>query len=104
MLINKTDTTALAHLSTNDTLSQSFDIALTGCTVTFSVLDNELDKILKHSEREGKLEVRQRAKFVWNEAVLSEAMAELRGQREALNLLVTVVQRRVKLGTSSLII
>ncbi len=93
MLINRTDTTALAHLSSNEPLSQSFDIALTGCTVTFSVLDNELDKILKHCESQVELGFRPRARFVWNEDVLKTAMDELRGQREALNLLVTVVQR-----------
>lgn len=95
ILINKSDTTALSYLSSSDTLSRSFDIALTGCTVTFSVLDNELQKILKHSENEGKLDFRQRAKYVWNEGVLKDAMDELRGQRDALNLLITVVQRFV---------
>ena len=96
VLINKSDTTALAHLSSNVLLSQSFDVALTGCTVTFSVLDNELDKVLKQSGSEGTLGFHQRAKFVWHEDVLKGAMEELRGQRDALNLLVTVVQRWVK--------
>lgn len=40
---------------------------------------------------------------MWNEEVLKGAMEELRGQRDALNLLVTVVQRWVKkLSTGSL--
>jgi len=96
MLINKSDTTALTHLSSNVLLSQSFDVALTGCTVTFSVLDNELDKVLKQSGSEGKLGFHQRAKFMWNEEVLKGAIEELRGQRDALNLLVMVVQRWVR--------
>ena len=70
---------------------------LDGCTVTISVLDNELDKVLKQSGSEGKLSFHQRVKFLWNEEGLKGAMEELRGQREALNLLVTVVQRQVKL-------
>jgi hypothetical protein len=96
ILINKSDTTALTHLPSNVLLSQSFDVALTGCTVTFSVLDNELGKVLKQSGSEGKLGFHQRAKFMWNEEVLKSAIEELRGQRDALNLLVTVVQRWVR--------
>jgi hypothetical protein len=92
ILINKSDTTALSHLSSSETLSRSFDIALTGCTVTFSVLDNELQRILKRSENKGELDLRSRARYVWNEGTLKNAMDELRGQRDALNLLVTVVQ------------
>jgi hypothetical protein len=95
VLINKNDTMALSHLSSSDTLSRSFDIALTGCTVTFSVLDNELQKILKHSGDKGELSFGNRAKYVWNEGALKDAMGELRGQRDALNLLVTIVQRFV---------
>jgi hypothetical protein len=93
LLINKSDTTALFHLSTNKSLTENFDIALTGCTVTFSVLDNELQKVLKDREVEGRMGFRQRAKYAWNEDTLKNLMDELRGQRDALNLLVTVVQR-----------
>lgn len=95
MLINKSDTTALSHLSNNATLAQSFDIVLTGCTVTLSVLDSEIQQVLKGREDEEMAGFCQRAKYVWNEDTLKSVLDELRGQREALNLLVTVVQRLV---------
>jgi hypothetical protein len=95
IFMSKSDTTALSHLSGDETLAQSFDIALTGCTVTLSALDNELQKILEHHKRDGKPDLVQRAKYVWNEDSLKDALDELRGQRDALNLLATVVQRLV---------
>lgn len=95
MLINKSDTTALSNLSTNDSLARSFDTALTGRTVTFSVIDNGLQDILKNEAQEGALGLRQKTRYAWKEDTLAKAMDELRGQRDALNLLVTVVQRCV---------
>lgn len=93
MLINRTESIALADLSSNTLLSQSFNIALTGCTITFSALDIELEKILGSSENGKTLGLHERAKFIWKEDVLNAVMEELRGQRDALNLLVSVVQR-----------
>lgn len=55
LLIKQSDTTALSHLPTNEILIQNFNIALTGCTLTLSVIDNELQSILKKHEVEGGL-------------------------------------------------
>lgn len=93
ILTNTADTIALTQLSSNHVLAQSFNIALTGCTMTFSAIEIELQKILGLSKEEDKLGMRQKLAFVWNEDVLNSAMKELRGQRDALNLLVMAVQR-----------
>ncbi|KAL9624906.1 MAG: hypothetical protein Q9160_000953 [Pyrenula sp. 1 TL-2023] len=95
MLINFTDSIAPADFSRETSLFESFNIALTGCTVTFSALDIELNKVANFSKDDPQIGARQKAKFVWNEQFLQDLMVELRGQREALNLLVTIVQRSV---------
>lgn len=93
VLVNRNYPSVASHLSTSESLTQKIDIALTGCTFTLTRLDNELRDILQKKEADGKLTFRQRSKFVWNEDTLREVMEELRGQREALNFLVNVVQR-----------
>ncbi|MCJ1353489.1 MAG: hypothetical protein MMC33_003475 [Icmadophila ericetorum] len=92
VLVNKNDPSVASHLETSEPLTQKFDIALTGCTFTLTRLDNELQDILQKKEADDRLPFRQRAKFLWSEDTLKEVMEELRGQREALNFLVNIVQ------------
>jgi hypothetical protein len=91
-LISRSDVIASLHLPTNESLAQTFDIALTGCTVALSALDNELQKIMNGRELEAGLGLHQRAKYAWNEDILARLASELRAQRGALGLLVSIVQ------------
>jgi hypothetical protein len=93
ILLHTTEPDSLANalLASNASLAETFDIALTGCTVTLSVLENELQNIQK--ENDPLLDFKGKARFIWNESTLKRVMEELRGQRDALNTLIIIVQR-----------
>jgi hypothetical protein len=91
--MHKDDAIASPLLSSNDDLAEKFKTALTGCTVTLSVLESELQKIVKDNEPGSEMKASNKVHFVWNQDGLNTRILELRGQRDAFSFLITVVQR-----------
>lgn len=72
-------------------LGASFELAMSGCSITLTVLNEEVQKLIG-AEKVGFLGWRPRAKYIWNEAGMKDLLATLRGQQSALHLLVAAIQ------------
>ncbi|KAE8446167.1 hypothetical protein EG329_012392 [Mollisiaceae sp. DMI_Dod_QoI] len=79
-------------LDSRPELAHALDASLTGCTVLFSCLDEEILKITAHYSEQGDLSFKGKTKAVWNHERLRELLDGLRGQQIAINLLIQLVQ------------
>ena len=81
-----------SQLHAQGPLAESFDVALTGCTVTFSLLDVELQKLCQQSKDKDTYSAKDRIKFVWNEDLVRSLLDDMRGLQGAVTLLLTALQ------------
>ena len=80
------DPVALSSRATPmNALDTNFDDALTGCMITLSLIEDEVERV-------GKAGFKAKAKFVWNEDTLAALLDQIRRQHHALSLLVVVLQ------------
>ena len=79
----------VSRLALRPDLKTALDTAITGCTTTFAVLEDELDKL------SGALTRKTKAQYVWNEAVMQELLQQIRIQYQAINFLMMAIQRCV---------
>lgn len=70
-------------------LATACDTALTGCTLLYSCLDDEVQSLRLHASADGNAELSwsQKTKVVWKDATMKELLQQIRGQTSALNLL-----------------
>jgi hypothetical protein len=68
-------------------LEHDLDVALTGCLVVFSVLDDEVQKLV---EKQGT--VTGRSMVLWDEGRMTGLLGHIRGQQTALTLLFQALQ------------
>jgi hypothetical protein len=75
-------------------LNFALDVALTGCVVLFSCLDDEIRNITSEASptTAGAIKWKEKAKVVWNREKLRDLLDGLRGQQVAINLLIQLVQ------------
>ncbi|PQE05958.1 camk camkl kin4 kinase protein [Rutstroemia sp. NJR-2017a BBW] len=75
-------------------LNYALDVALTGCVVLFSCLDDEIRNITSDSSptAAGAIRWKGKAKLVWNHEKLRDLLDGLRGQQVAIDLLIQLVQ------------
>jgi hypothetical protein len=73
------------HLSTNNQWTESFDTALSGCSLTISILIAELEKAVEASSGSS-------LKFTLEEKEIKDLVGELRGQQASVQLLVQTLQ------------
>lgn len=71
--------------------SSTFEIALLGCALTMSVLDEEIGGVLK--ETNGGTLTPKRFKYVLEQDHLKELLQQIRGQQIAISLLLQTYQR-----------
>lgn len=92
-LIDRHPEVVCSHLTSQPQLLTTFDIALTGCKVIATYLESELRK-LSGGTNNGSADVDRsaRAKFVLNEDTLKELLQSIRGQQQALTLLIQAIQ------------
>jgi hypothetical protein len=70
-----------------------FQIRLAGCERVVDVLEEELTSLWPEEARPGNEPSRRiRARFVWNEAKIQEIVRQLRGQRDGLTFMVSILQ------------
>ncbi|PQE18976.1 hypothetical protein CJF32_00010031 [Rutstroemia sp. NJR-2017a WRK4] len=81
-------------LESRTELNYALDVALTGCVVLFSCLDDEIRNITSDSSltTAGAIKWKGKAKLVWNHEKLRDLLDGLRGQQVAVNLLIQLVQ------------
>ncbi|KAF2808025.1 uncharacterized protein BDZ99DRAFT_522623 [Mytilinidion resinicola] len=73
-------------------LVATFDIALTGCMVVFSCLDEEVRNLTMGTMDAKSVNWKKRARAVWKEDTMRELLSQIRGQQTALTLLVQLLQ------------
>ena len=81
-----------SQLDARGPLAETFDVALTGCTVTFSLLDTELQKLCQQSKGSDTYKAKDKMKFVWNEDLARSLLDDMRGLQGAVTLLLTALQ------------
>ena len=77
-LVNSNAELLSSQLDAQGPLAETFDVALTGCTVTFSLLDAELQKLCQQSKEKESFSAR-RIRFVWNEDLARSLLDNMRG-------------------------
>jgi hypothetical protein len=67
---------------------EALDLSLVGCTLTFSVLSQEIDALAAGvDDSNAKMTKGKRVKYLWKEEPMNELLQQLRGQSSALTLL-----------------
>lgn len=73
-------------------LQDAFDIALTGCAVTFSCLDHEVQSLVREADEDNGFGWKTKAKCVWKEEAMGDLLLQIRGQQTAISLLMQGLQ------------
>jgi hypothetical protein len=73
-------------------LAAALDTALIGCAVLFSCLHEETQLITKGSTQPDQLTWKGKARAVWNHDRLKELLDGLRGQQNAINIIINLLQ------------
>jgi hypothetical protein len=77
-------------------IQNTFDVALTGCSVIYSCLDVEVQKLRKAAGGASDPGWAEKAKFLWKEDRMKELLENLRGQEISITLLVSILQTLVQ--------
>ncbi|KAK0513620.1 hypothetical protein JMJ35_003984 [Cladonia borealis] len=91
-LVNSDSELLSSQLDAQGPLAETFDVALTGCTVAFSLLDVELQKLCQQSKEKESFSTKERIRFVWNEDLARSLLDDMRGLQGAVTLLLTALQ------------
>lgn len=91
-LIDRQPEVICSQLTSQPQLLTTFDIALTGCKVIATYLESEVRKLSRGSHDARGVAWSAKAKFVLNEDTLKELLQSIRGQQQALTLLIQVIQ------------
>jgi hypothetical protein len=88
---------AYARFCSRPELAMACDTALTGCTLLYSCLDDELQDLKLAVERQGMhrsndFHWHQKAQIIWKDATMKELQRQVHGQALALNLLLQCFQ------------
>lgn len=73
-------------------LAETLDVALTGCTVTFSLLNYKLQKLYGKSGDRDSFKWKDKMRFTWDEKVAKELLDQMRGLQSAVTLVLTALQ------------
>lgn len=76
-------------------LEATFDQALTGCVLVYSVLDDEVQRLYVAIEKDGLAGSMGRIKLIWKEDAMRDVLVQIRGQQAALGLLIQALQMYV---------
>ena len=73
-------------------LRDAFDIALTGCAVTFSCLDHGVQCLAQEADETNRFGWKTKARYVWKEEAMRDLLLQIRGQQTAISLLIQGLQ------------
>ncbi len=74
----------------------TFDQAITGCMLVYSVLEDEVQKLYARADS-----VSGRIRYLWREEAMKDLLHQIRGQQTALTLLIQALQMYVFLPQAS---
>ncbi|OJD40511.1 ankyrin repeat protein [Diplodia corticola] len=81
-----------SHFANRPELRDTFDTALTGCTIVYACLDEEIHRLSAGARDADAMTWKVRCRFIWREDTMRDLLSQLRGQQMALNLLVQMLQ------------
>lgn len=79
----------------SDQVFDTFDVALSGCALILSVLEKDVQSCIVAGKNPQDSGAVKRAKLILEKSHLQELVSQLRGQQQALTLLLTSLQRFV---------
>jgi hypothetical protein len=77
---------------------EAFELSLTAATTTMSVLEEEIHELTMAAVVTEIMRSRDKATYVWKEQLMADLLQQLRGQSNALALLLKAVDRYVSFG------
>ncbi|KAF2181767.1 hypothetical protein K469DRAFT_637902 [Zopfia rhizophila CBS 207.26] len=81
------------QLQARPELAATFDTTLTGCTVVFACLEEEVNRLdIKACKEEDQDSWKHRAKIAWRADTMKELLQSIRGQQGAITLLIQMLQ------------
>ena len=80
---------------TGSPLAETLDVALTGCAVTFRLLDIELQKLYDKSKDQDGYKWKDKMQYVWDENNAKNVLDHMRGLQNAVNFVLTALQTYV---------
>lgn len=86
---------ATVHDARSDQVFNTFDVALSGCALILSVLEKDVQSCLLAGKSPQDPGAIKRSKIILSKDHLREILSQLRGQQQALTLLLTTLQRSV---------
>ena len=96
-LVYESNKVLTARLSSEKSLRDAFDSALTGCRMTVAAVDIETRKIIDSEavSHSGKAEIpfKRKLKYVWKEDLMQSLLDQTRGQMASIQFLVSILQR-----------
>lgn len=95
MLISSNSESLRTALHERSELFNTFDQALTGCVLVYSVLDDEVTRLYNGAGKEGVAAMLNRVKFLWKEETMKDILTQIRGQQTSLSLLIQALQMYV---------
>ncbi|KAH7112167.1 hypothetical protein B0J11DRAFT_542786 [Dendryphion nanum] len=79
-------------LQTRPEITETFDQALTGCILVYSVLEDEVHRLYSGIHQVGFGGTMGRLRLLWKEEAMQEVLTQIRGQQTALSLLINILQ------------
>jgi hypothetical protein len=80
------------RLSDQPGLIATFDAALTGCTLVYSCLDEEVRGLMQSVDSKGRFGKTAKAKYIWKEDMMQGLLRSIRGQHSAIMSLIQCLQ------------
>jgi hypothetical protein len=81
-----------SFLRSRPNVAATLDRSLIGCTILFSCLDNEIEKMSSSAGRHGTLTWKAKARMVWKYETFKELLDNMRGQQVGITLLLQLLQ------------
>lgn len=93
-LIYQSESDLSSRLKAQAPLREAFDGALTGCRMTLSVLNFELDKLVEPKKDTNSVEIgfQVKARLVWKEDIMKQLLDQTRGQMSSLRHLIEILE------------
>ncbi|MCJ1348642.1 hypothetical protein MMC31_006874 [Peltigera leucophlebia] len=93
-LVYRNEADLSSRLKALPPLREAFDGALTGCRMTLSALNLELDKLIEPKKGMNPMEIgfQAKARLVWQEDVMKQLLDQTRGQMSSLRHLIEIFE------------
>lgn len=91
-LVNRDTELLSSQLRIQGPLAETLDVALTGCTVTFSLLDSELKKLYDKGKGRDGYGKKDQLRYIWNESLAETILGNMRGLQGAVTPVLTALQ------------